>query len=127
MLDSIRSILPLAPSIILFFLLEDNVLRNVIFFSGAIAIGGFLSTSYLIPVVAQYTLRRGICGRDLCKKGTRNESKDIPEALGLAAGVVYLICAICSQLFFAKKFGTANCVQFRIILNMFHDILGIHR
>lgn len=63
----------------------------------------FQLTNSMIPVMAQYTLKRGIAGKDLGKKGTATESTDVPEALGIVPGIVYLICAIFTQLLFAKN------------------------
>ena len=44
----------------------------------------------------------GISGKDLGKKGSTNESKDIPEALGLVCGIIFIVSAILAQLMFAK-------------------------
>lgn len=35
-----------------------------------VAIFGFAATNHLIPTIQQYTLRKGICGKDLGKRGT---------------------------------------------------------
>jgi UDP-N-acetylglucosamine--dolichyl-phosphate N-acetylglucosaminephosphotransferase len=40
----------------------------------------------------KYTLRNGICGKDLGKRGTALDDKPIPEALGIAPGAVFLVC-----------------------------------
>eukprot|EP00980_Cylindrotheca_fusiformis_P002251 scaffold517_cov119-Cylindrotheca_fusiformis.AAC.34 len=60
----------------------------------AIALLGFKATDKLIPNIKQYTLRRGICGKDLGKRGTANADKPVPEALGIAPGTVFLVCLI---------------------------------
>jgi UDP-N-acetylglucosamine--dolichyl-phosphate N-acetylglucosaminephosphotransferase len=39
-----------------------------------------------------YTLKKGISGKDLCKRGTTLEDKDVPEALGIVPGGIFLIC-----------------------------------
>jgi len=36
------------------------------------AVLGYAATSRLVPNIQQYTLRKGICGKDLGKKGTPN-------------------------------------------------------
>jgi len=41
-----------------------------------------------------YTLKKGISGKDLGKRGTPLENKDIPEALGIVPGAMFLICLI---------------------------------
>ena len=42
-----------------------------------VAIFGYLVTDQLVPSIQQYTLRKGICGKDLGKKGTKLEDKDV--------------------------------------------------
>jgi UDP-N-acetylglucosamine--dolichyl-phosphate N-acetylglucosaminephosphotransferase len=56
----------------------------------------------MIPVIAEYTMKRGIAGKDMGKKGSARESVDVPEALGIVPGIVFIICAIFTQLMFAK-------------------------
>jgi hypothetical protein len=38
---------------------------------------GYYATSKLIPHIKQYTLKKGISGKDLGKKGTSTEDKDM--------------------------------------------------
>eukprot|EP01041_Mallomonas_annulata_P000831 gene831-1618_t len=104
--------------------MEESRARNTVLLSTSFAVIGFILTNSLVPVVAQYTLRRGICGRDLCKKGTRSESKDIPEALGLAAAVVYLILAIFSQLLFATTLEQLTIYNSALFSICFMTFLG---
>jgi UDP-N-acetylglucosamine--dolichyl-phosphate N-acetylglucosaminephosphotransferase len=42
----------------------------------------------------------GLSGKDLGKKGTDRESVDVPEALGLVVGTVYIVCCIFSLYLF---------------------------
>jgi UDP-N-acetylglucosamine--dolichyl-phosphate N-acetylglucosaminephosphotransferase len=49
-------------------------------------------------VVARKTLARGICGKDLNKKGTPAGETPIPESAGLAPAAVFLLCIICFEL-----------------------------
>ena len=42
-----------------------------------VAILGYLVTYRLVPSIKQYTLRKGISGKDLGKKGTKMEDKDV--------------------------------------------------
>eukprot|EP00873_Tetraselmis_striata_P037287 jgi/Tetstr1/457551/TSEL_044120.t1 len=58
---------------------------------------GFFATRRLIPVVARSTERRGLFGYDINKKGTEAGEKKVPESLGLACGVVFLVCVILLQ------------------------------
>lgn len=92
----------LIPGVILSVFIENMEIRNIIFQSYGIAFLAYMLTTSLVPVVAQYTLARGLSGKDLGKKGTPLEQKDVPEALGLVCGIVFLICTILSQLLFAK-------------------------
>ena len=57
-----------------------------------IAIFGYWATDRLVPVIKMYTLKKGISGKDLCKRGTALEDKDVPEALGIVPGGIFLIC-----------------------------------
>jgi hypothetical protein len=45
--------------------------------SAVIAIGGFFTTSSLVPVIAEYTRRKGLCGKDLCKRGLFADEKEM--------------------------------------------------
>jgi UDP-N-acetylglucosamine--dolichyl-phosphate N-acetylglucosaminephosphotransferase len=55
---------------------------------------GHAGTNRLIPSIKFYMLKRGISGKDLGKKGTAKENDDIPEALGIVPGAIFLICLI---------------------------------
>lgn len=57
-----------------------------------IAVFGYWATDYLIPAIKSYTLRKGISGKDLGKRGTKLADKDVPEALGIVPGAIFLIC-----------------------------------
>lgn len=119
----ILAILPLVPSIYIFCLLNDDTkddedkgeerttLQLTLLKSVLISVVGFFFTIQLIPVVGEYTKKCGMSGKDLGKKGTPDENKDIPEALGLCSGTIFLMCTICSQLLFAS-----SCEQVRPML-----------
>ena len=59
-----------------------------------IGIAGYWITNKLVPNIKQYTLRKGICGKDLGKRGTSIADKDVPEALGIVSGAVFLVCLV---------------------------------
>ena len=59
-----------------------------------IGVAGYWMTNKLVPNIKQYTLRKGICGKDLGKRGTSIADKDVPEALGIVPGAVFLVCLI---------------------------------
>lgn len=42
-----------------------------------VSIFGYLATDRLIPIIKKYTLRKGISGKDLGKRGTDLENKDV--------------------------------------------------
>jgi len=69
--------------------IENQLLAYV-----SLAIIGFAATNHLIPNIKAYTLRKGLSGKDLGKRGTRTENNDIPEALGIVPGAIFLICLI---------------------------------
>lgn len=104
MINLLFSIIPLIPCFITTYTLYINESKviNKILISYFIGFIGFIVVNNLIPVVSEYTLKRGLSGKDLGKKGTSLESKDVPEALGIVSGVVFLMCAILSQLLFAQ-------------------------
>jgi len=60
----------------------------------AMGIFGFILTDRLVPKIKEYTLRKGICGKDLGKRGTDLADKPVPEALGIVPGAVFLVCLI---------------------------------
>jgi len=60
----------------------------------AMGIFGFILTDRLIPNIKEYTLRKGICGKDLGKRGTDLADKPVPEALGIVSGAVFIVCLI---------------------------------
>ena len=64
---------------------------------------GFFLTKSLIPSVAELNKKAGLSGKDLGKKGTDRESVDVPEALGVLCGTVFLMCAIVSQLIYSTS------------------------
>jgi UDP-N-acetylglucosamine--dolichyl-phosphate N-acetylglucosaminephosphotransferase len=100
----VLAILPLVPCALIGFSITDYAANQMIIASFAISVGGFYLVNCLVPIVAEYTYKRGLTGKDLGKKGTRRESIDVPEALGIVAGTVFLMSAILSQLLFATNF-----------------------
>jgi hypothetical protein len=47
--------------------------------------------------VGEKTASRGICGKDLNKKGTALGEVPVPESAGLAVGCIFLLCVICFE------------------------------
>ncbi|KAK9823783.1 hypothetical protein WJX72_005471 [[Myrmecia] bisecta] len=65
--------------------------------SAAVSFLGLLATKKVIPVLKTATLRANLFGYDINKKGSEQGEKKIPESLGLAPGVVFLVCIILFQ------------------------------
>lgn len=71
--------------------LTDERTRYSILTSAAVSVAGFFAALRLIPLTRAYTLRAGLSGLDINKKGSREGEKPVPESLGLASGVVFLV------------------------------------
>jgi len=65
--------------------------------STALSAVGFAATLKLIPVVARANERKNLFGRDINKRGTPAGEVPIPESLGLATGLVHIICIVLFQ------------------------------
>jgi UDP-N-acetylglucosamine--dolichyl-phosphate N-acetylglucosaminephosphotransferase len=63
----------------------------------ALSVGAFWATLRLVPPVRAATLRRGLFGLDINKRGTPAGAVPVPEAVGLAPGAAFLGAAILFQ------------------------------
>jgi UDP-N-acetylglucosamine--dolichyl-phosphate N-acetylglucosaminephosphotransferase len=97
------------PAYFLFQIEDQRTFRSVLI-SAVVSIAGFLATRWLLPFVAQKTLARGICGKDLNKQGTPGADTPIPESAGLAPACVFLLCIICFELL--HYYDADSVVQF---------------
>ena len=86
--------------------IEDERTLQLVAACAAVSIVGFLLTRYLVPAVAAKTTSRGICGKDLNKRGTPAGEVPIPEAAGLAPGCAFLLCVICFQVLHFYDIGS---------------------
>ncbi|GIL90807.1 hypothetical protein Vretimale_16807 [Volvox reticuliferus] len=86
--------------------IEDIRVMQLIVACALVSLAGFFGTVYLVPKVASKTQARGICGKDLNKKGTPEGEKPIPEAAGLAPGCIFLLCVICFELLHYYDIGS---------------------
>ena len=59
-----------------------------------LGVAGCITTNWLIPIVAKYTVNAGLFGHDINKKGTKAGQKKIPEALGIVCGIVYFTIGV---------------------------------
>jgi UDP-N-acetylglucosamine--dolichyl-phosphate N-acetylglucosaminephosphotransferase len=122
--NRLLAVLPLVPSLYLLSKIDGLFVANQVWTSCFVGLCGYVGCRMLIPVVAEYTLKKGLSGKDLGKKGTINESVDVPEALGLVVGTVFLVCAIFSQLVFVSnrdytKMMTYNSALFSVCFMIF--------
>eukprot|EP00887_Chlorella_sp_A99_P003762 scaffold7.g3762.t1 len=87
----------LAPCLFLFFTLPDPRVKASILISAAVSAAGFAVTKRAIPLLKGPLVRAGLSGLDINKKGTAAGEKRVPESMGLASGVVFLICIVLFQ------------------------------
>ncbi|KAG5555792.1 hypothetical protein RHGRI_006436 [Rhododendron griersonianum] len=78
--------------------IEPDLKRSILI-NAAVSSAGFFLTLALIPVASRYLLRRNLFGYDINKKGTPQGSVKVPESLGIAVGIVFLVLAILFQYF----------------------------
>ena len=71
--------------------IDDDRTRYSVLISAVVSFFGFLAARAAIPLVKAYTLRAGLSGLDINKKGSKEGEKPVPESLGLASGVVFLV------------------------------------
>mmetsp|Transcript_7114 Transcript_7114/g.15545 ORF Transcript_7114/g.15545 Transcript_7114/m.15545 type:complete len:464 (-) Transcript_7114:42-1433(-) len=96
-----------------------------------VAAFGYFATNSLVPKIKAYTLRKGICGKDLGKKGSSIADKDIPEALGIVPGATFLVCLILCLVGYATSHPTKllDCnsallsICFMLFLGFTDDVL----
>ena len=69
--------LPLLPSVYLSSQLRDVDTRNQLFKSAFIGCAAFFLTQYLVPIIAEYTKKKGLSGKDLCKRGLSADEKEM--------------------------------------------------
>ena len=88
------SALGFVPCLVAFLQINDERTRYSIVISAVISILGFFATKLIVPLVKARTLKAGLGGKDINKKGSKAGEKDIPESLGLAPGLVFLVNAL---------------------------------
>ena len=99
----IYALTPLVPNLYLLYMLENNSQKNSLLKTLFLSILGYFLTIHLIPIIGQHTLKKGLSGKDLGKKGSKLENHDVPEALGLVSATCFLICAILTQCLFGNN------------------------
>jgi UDP-N-acetylglucosamine--dolichyl-phosphate N-acetylglucosaminephosphotransferase len=109
-MDYFFALIPLLPSIYVLaspssVRLHDWEASGWLWKSIGLSVGGYLLTTNLIPAVAELNKKAGLWGKDLGKKGTKLEDVQVPEALGIVCGTVFLVCAIVSQMMYSSGPG----------------------
>lgn len=107
---TLLTVLGLAGPAYFIFQIEDQKTFRSLLISAAVSVVGFFLTRWLIPFVAQKTLARGICGKDLNKQGTPGAETPIPESAGLAPACVFFLCIITFELL--HYYDANSVVQF---------------
>lgn len=75
MKNTFLALLPLGPSLIALLNIHNPASLRTLLQSLAISLAGFILTNALIPTVGSYTMKAGLFGKDLGKKGSPNEDK----------------------------------------------------
>lgn len=68
---------PLLPPLLLFGQIQDVGIQRELGASAALAVLGYLATLYVLPTFTPFLSRRGLTGKDLCKKGTASADKEM--------------------------------------------------
>lgn len=71
------ALIPLAPSLVALLCIDNAHSLRILSQSLAIAFVGFVLTDRLIPTVSSYTQKAGLFGKDLGKKGSPSEDKEV--------------------------------------------------
>ena len=103
----------------------------------SVCIFAYVGTKRLVSVVQKLTLKRGMFGYDINKRGTPEGEVKVPEAAGLAPGCVYLVCLSilqCAHLLLggerAKEWALEHnsamaTIGFAIFLGFVDDVLDL--
>ncbi|KAL7197513.1 hypothetical protein ACSBR2_020116 [Camellia fascicularis] len=108
-------------------------LKRSILINALLSSAGFFLTLIMIPVASRYVLRRNLFGFDINKKGTPQGSVKVPESLGIAVGIVFLVLAILFQYFnftsdsnWLVEYNAALAsVCFMVLLGFVDDVLDV--
>jgi len=70
---------------------SGDTTRNLVGVCTAVCVVAYAATTRLVRIVKDLTLKRGMFGYDINKRGTPAGEVKVPEAAGLAPGCVYLV------------------------------------
>ncbi|XAR68464.1 UDP-N-acetylglucosamine--dolichyl-phosphate N-acetylglucosaminephosphotransferase [Bertholletia excelsa] len=115
-----------------YFNIEADLKRSILI-NALLSSAGFFVTLTLIPVASRYVLRRNLFGYDINKKGTPQGSVKVPESLGIAVGIVFLVFAILFQYFnftsdsnWLVEYNAALAsICFMMLLGFVDDVLDV--
>ncbi|CAM9640163.1 unnamed protein product [Ascophyllum nodosum] len=124
---------PLLPALVLFRRIEDAGVTRELQASAGIALLGYLATCFVLPTFTPFLVRRGLTGKDLCKKGTASADKEIPEGTGVIAGTVFLVCVVILELIYGRGspdkmvdyLSALLSICFMIFLGFTDDVLDL--
>ncbi|KAK4755392.1 hypothetical protein SAY87_009149 [Trapa incisa] len=111
----------------------DKDLKRSILINASLSLVGYFVTIRMIPVASRYVLRRNLFGYDINKKGTPQGSVKVPESLGIAVGIVFLVLTISFQYFnftadsnWLVEYNAALAsICFMILLGFMDDVLDV--
>ncbi|XAR48442.1 UDP-N-acetylglucosamine--dolichyl-phosphate N-acetylglucosaminephosphotransferase [Bertholletia excelsa] len=118
--------------ILSYFNIEPDLKRSILI-NALLSSAGFFVTLTLIPVASRYVSRRNLFGYDINKKGTPQGSVKVPESLGIAVGIVFLVFAILFQYFnftsdsnWLVEYNAALAsICFMMLLGFVDDVLDV--
>merc|ERR1712185_232382 len=83
----------------------DPTTRYSIVQRGAVGVAAFLATVLLVPILARFTERKGLFGKDLGKRNVPAlRDVRVPEALGIVSSLAFLVSVILCMVAFASTF-----------------------
>ena len=122
----------LLPSAIVTCMLDPTT-RYSIVQRGAVGVAAFLATVLLVPILARFTERKGLFGKDLGKRNVPAlRDVRVPEALGIVSSLAFLVSVILCMVAFASTFeekanynSALTSVCFMVLLGFMDDVLDL--
>lgn len=103
---------------------QPNFPHGQLLASFCLAVLGCAATVSLIPEFTTFLKKKGLIGKDLCKRGTDAGEIPVPEATGVVPGTIFLICVIFLQLFFGDSPAKMIDYQSALLSICFMTFLG---
>jgi UDP-N-acetylglucosamine--dolichyl-phosphate N-acetylglucosaminephosphotransferase len=112
--------------------IKSDEVRSNVHWSVFLAVIAYFATDDLIPRLQGYMSARGLKGKDMGRKGRKDEDEEIPSALGAVVGVVFIICIIILQVFdantseeLARYSAATMSICFMVFLGFADDVLDL--